>query len=412
MTLLNYEEALGKLRKNLAAIEETENLSLAKAASRVLAEDVFAEIPYPLFDNSAVDGYVLGHPVDKETRWKVKGAIYAGENYSQGIEPGCALRIFTGAPVPPGAYAVVMQEEVEVRGEEVIFSKGIPPQGANIRRKGDDFEKGTLLLQRGTELNPGALALIASQNKTSVEVFRMPKIAIIGTGNELIEPGKELPPGHIYDTNRIMLETLVKQEGCETTYFHFPDDENQLMKSIQRFAKECDMILVTGGASVGEHDFLPRIVERTGRVVFHRVAIKPGKPFLFGKIEGTPIFGLPGNPASAFVCFEIFVREAIRKISGYKDATLKWIKAKYLDEHSPHPRDEFIRAQWEYESGELITRKVREQGSFGLRSLADANCLVRISANCSHAPGDSHPVLLLSGRSFNQSANYLNLGTK
>ncbi|HWP30876.1 MAG TPA: gephyrin-like molybdotransferase Glp [Fimbriimonadales bacterium] len=395
MTLLNYEEALGKLKKNLAAIEETESVSLAEAASRVLAEDIFAEMPYPLFDNSAVDGYVLGHPVDKETPWKVTGAIYAGETHSQDIEAGCALRIFTGAPVPPGAYAVVMQEEAEVRGEEVIFTKGIPPQGANIRRKGDDFKKGTLLLQRGTELNAGALSLIASQNKTSIEVFRVPRIAIVGTGNELVEPGRELPPGHIYDTNRIMLEALVKKEGCEANYVHVPDDENELTKWLKKFAEECDMILVTGGASVGEHDFLPRIVEKAGRIVFHRVAIKPGKPFLFGKIEGTPIFGLPGNPASAFVCFEIFVREAIRRVSGCKDAALKWMKAKYLDEHSPHSRDEFIRARCEYENGEFVARKVREQGSFGLRSLADANCLVRISANCSHTPGDSHPILLL-----------------
>jgi len=395
MTLFTYEEALEKLRKNLEAIEETEKVSLARAASRALAEDFFAEIPYPPFDNSAVDGYVLGNPLDGQTRWKVKRAIYAGETSSQEIEPGCALRIFTGAPVPAGAYAVVMQEDVEILGEEITLKKGIPPKGVNIRRKGDDFMKGTLLLHRGSELNAGALALVVSQNKTSIEVFRTPKIAIISTGNELVEAGRELPPGHIYDTNRIMLETLLKREGFDTVSVLLPDDEGEIVKFLQTFAGECDAILVTGGASVGEHDFLPKIVERMGEVIFHRVAIKPGKPILFGKIEGTPLFGLPGNPSSAFVCFEIFVREAILRVSGYKDVAPIWVKAKYFDEHSPHPRDEFISARCEYENGELVARKVREQGSFGLHALADANCLVRIPANCTHTPGDLHPVLLL-----------------
>ena len=393
-----------------------ERLPLQEAAGRALAEPLIATAPYPVFDNSAMDGYVVGRAEDAEkgTRLRLAGEVPAGSPPPSGVEPGTAIRILTGAPTPAGAFGVVMQEDVEVSDGWVVLNDGVR-EGAHIRRRGDDFTEGEELLQAGALLNPGALALLASQGIVSPATFMPPSCAVLTTGDELVPPSQTPGPGQIRETNGVMLTRLALEAGARIgepphplqggdAVTHLKDDQQETESALAELAERNDLVIVAGGVSVGDRDLIPGTLGKLGEIHFHGVRIKPGRPVLLGRIGKCWLFGLPGNPGSAFVCFHIFVREAIVRLAGHANPEPLWLPVRLMDAYKSKNRDEFLRCRIlpprlreRAGAGGALPEAhiVREQGSFGLRSLAEADCIVRIPADTDHGCGHARSGLLL-----------------
>ncbi len=394
---LSYEEAHELILEKINPLNETETVSLDSAMHRVLAEPINAVFDYPLFDNSAVDGYAVSCEQDAQQNSKLKviKTISAGDFPQEEIPSGCAVRILTGAEVPKNTYAIIMQEDIE-KENNVIHVLSTANKYQHIRRKGADFQTGETLIEKSEKLNPAGLAIAASQNMLHIKVYRKPKISIITTGDELINPGEELQTGKIINTNLVMLKTLCETEPVEIIKAESWKDDEELVKSnLSEIAKHTDIILVSGGMSVGDKDYIPKALNELGETFFHKVKIKPGKPFLFGKIHSAFVFGLPGNPAASFVCFEVFVREAIRKISGMKHFLHHWLELPYLSEHTVHERTEFVRCVITKYENHLALEKTHEQGSFGLWSLQSAQALALLPNNKTHTPPSKVKCLML-----------------
>lgn len=394
---LSYEEAHELLLEKIIPLDETENISLDSANRRVLAEPINAVFDYPLFDNSAVDGYAVSCEQDAQqnSTLKVLKTISAGEFYEEEIPSGCAVRILTGAEVPKNTYAIIMQEDIE-QDNNVIRVLSTAYQYQHIRKKGADFKAGERLIEKNEELNPAGLAIAASQNILQLKVYRKPKVSIITTGDELINPGEELQQGKIINTNLLMLKSLCETENVEiVTTESWKDDEELVKSNLSQIAKHSDIILISGGMSVGDKDYMPKTLNELGETFFHKVKIKPGKPFLFGKIHSAFVFGLPGNPAASFVCFEVFAREAIRKISGIKNYLHHWFELPYLNEHTIHERTEFVRCIIKNYKNHLALEKIHEQGSFGLWSLQSAHAIALLPKNQTHNPPSKVKFLML-----------------
>jgi len=375
--LLSYAEALSIMRNRLHGDVGVERCSLAESANRALAEQILATEPNPRFDNSAVDGYAIGSELDARegTLLDVYGSVAAGESSGTDIQPGKALRILTGAPVPERAFAVVMQEDTERDGSRIKIGSQVPA-GANIRRQGTDFQAGTTLMEIGRRLNPGSVALLASQGMSEVTVFRRPKVGILVTGDELAAPEKALSPGMIRDSNSPMLTALAEGPGAQVTSKQVGDTLPAVTDALRLLSETSDLIVVSGGASVGDRDYIAAAVAELGDIHFHGVAIRPGKPVLFGHVGSVPLFGLPGNPGAAFVCFHIFVREALLRLGGYARPEPVWIDVPFRAQLEPCRREDFVRTRLR----DGVAEPVEHQGSFGLRSLADCECLVHIPA--------------------------------
>ena len=389
---LSYEEAHELLLEKIIPLDEIETVSLSSANRRVLAEPINAVFDYPLFDNSAVDGYAVSREQDAQQNSKLKviKTISAGDSTEEEVPLGCAVRILTGAEVPKNTYAIIMQEDVE-KENNVIHILSTAYQYQHIRRKGADFKAGERLIEKNEKLNPAGLAIAASQNILQIKVYRKPKISIITTGDELINPGEELQQGKIINTNLLMLKSLCETENVEIiTTESWKDDEELVKSNLSQIAKHSDIILTSGGMSVGDKDYIPKALNELGETFLHKVKIKPGKPFLFGKMHSAFVFGLPGNPAASFVCFEVFVREAIRKISGIKNYLHHWLELPYLNEHTIHERDEFARYK-----NQLALEKIHEQGSFGLWSLQSAQALALLPNKATHTPPSKVKCLML-----------------
>lgn len=365
-------------------------VGLDAVPGRALASDIVATEPHPLFDNSAVDGYAISRMEDGLVGRKLRlaGRSWAGHGYPGPIEPGTAWRILTGAPVPEHAVAVVMQEDVEVENGEITI-RSEAREAQHIRRKGSDVRPGDILLAAGQTLNAGSQALLASQGMTEAPVWRRVRVAILATGDELVDPRLRPEPGQIRETNGLMLRTLVSQSGgtplvTETVR----DDAALLAAALKRWCQDADVVLVSGGASVGDRDYVAPVVGELGQVVLHGVAMKPGKPFLFGEVGSCAVFGLPGNPGSVFVGFHLLVRPFLRKLGGHARSSGHWFPVQLLEDVRTAGREEFLRVKLEFSSGALVARLAGEQGSFGLRSLAEADALARVPAHTDHASGE------------------------
>jgi molybdopterin molybdotransferase len=329
--VLDLETALARV---LAALPppQSELLPLPAAAGRLLAESVCSPFDLPLFDNSAMDGYavraadVQGARPESPIRLVVRARIPAGETFRGELSPGQCARLFTGSPMPGGADAVVMQEDTRVdatRPDEVLVCDKVVP-GENIRHRGEDVRRGAALLNAGKILTPGALALLAATGVAQVKVGRQPRVGLLATGSELREPGSTLLPGQIYESNRTMLKPLITCAGGITNAFAWASDNQAATCSgLERMFAECDLVVTSGGVSVGETDFVkPAFEALGGDLQFWKVAIRPGKPFVFGQIGEKFLFGLPGNPVSAFVTFLLLVRPALRQWQGAQDVAL------------------------------------------------------------------------------------------
>ncbi len=390
--LLSLEETWARLLTGLSAITEQERLTLASASYRVLAEPLLARINVPGFDNSAMDGYAFcARDVGPKTRELPIGLRVAAGDAPSALPPGAACRIFTGAPLPSGADTVVIQEDCEIRGERLI----LPPKwtiGAHIRRAGEDISAGDTILDRGRRLSPQAIGLAASCGFSEVSVYRRPRVVLLSTGDELREAGGEpLRDGQIYDSNRPMLKALLLRMGCEVESLGpIGDDLEMTRAALRRAAERADLIVTTGGVSVGEEDHVKIALEKEGALDLWRVAIKPGKPLAFGHIGSAHFLGLPGNPVSSFVTFLLFVRPFLMALQGEapRPPTGFPVYAGFTRTKGDKRR-EFLRARLTLRvDGELEASSYAQQSSGVLSSVAWADGLVDLPADTPVAVGD------------------------
>lgn len=364
---------------------EAVRVSLLDADGLVLAESVTADWPLPSFDNSSMDGYAV-HAIDVASateatpvRLPVRGDIAAGQESGQRLEPGTAVRIMTGAPVPEGADAVVPVEWTDGATDEVSISRA-PDLGAHIRRRGEDVAAGEIVLEPGTPINARVIAMLAAVGVAGVPVHRRPRVTVISTGDELVDPGVELGPGQIVDSNSYMLTAAVREAGADAVRVGpVRDDEEELERVLVEEAARSDLILTSGGVSMGAYDTVKAVLLRMGGVDFVKVAMQPGMPQGSGRVGSTPIVTLPGNPVSSFVSFEVFVRPLIRRLLGHTSLERPRLHAICSREFaSPVGKTQFARVSLTMRDGLMHAEPEGGQGSHIIGGLARADGLAII----------------------------------
>jgi|CXWL01.1.fsa_nt_gi molybdopterin molybdotransferase len=351
--LLSVDEALAQLLAGARPVEGIEQVPTLEAAGRVLARPQTSTMDVPPMDNSAMDGFAvrLSDLNSLEKNLRVVQRIPAG-SVGKPLEPGTAARIFTGAPVPPGADAIVMQEHCSVSGDAVSIQK-VPKKGEWIRLTASDIRKGGLVLAAGKRLLPQDTGLAASVGIKTLPVYRKLRLGLFFTGDELVMPGDPLPPGRIYNSNRFTLNGLAAAFGCEVRdYGIVPDKLDATRDVLRRAAAENDVIVTSGGVSVGDEDHVKPAVEAEGSLLMWKIAMKPGRPLAFGLVSNSFFIGLPGNPVSSFVTFLIFVRPFLLRMQGVADVAPRAIDARAdFDWPEPDARREFLRVKWNSEGG-------------------------------------------------------------
>jgi len=385
--MLSADQLLDALLERACGVTETEMVAVTAALGRVLAAPQTSAITVPPLDNSAMDGYAVrvADVVAPGVRLPVTQRILAG-TVGAPLTPGTAARIFTGAPVPPGADAVLMQEACGAEGEDVVINK-LPRPGENIRRAGEDIEAGAQILAAGSRIGPAEMGLAASVGLAELPVFRRLKVACFFTGDELVTPGAPLSPGQIYNSNRYTLTGLVNSLGCELIDFGIvPDTLDATEAALTRAAREADIVITSGGVSVGEADYVKTAVENLGRVEMWKVAMKPGKPIVYGRVGKADFIGLPGNPVSAFVTFCLFVRPFLLQRMGVADVLYRAFAAQAdFSWTRLGARREFLRARLQ-SNGRLAL--FPNQSSGVLTSCAWADGLVDLAIGVTVQPGD------------------------
>jgi len=363
-------------------VSGVEKLALRSALGRIIAEDVYSPINVPSHTNSAVDGYALAAVgmTATQSKFRVVGTSWAGKPYSGTVKPGECVRIMTGAALPSGTDTVLMQEFVSLENGYLIAPDRVPP-GDNVRAAGEDLAKGQLALSKGKQIMPPELGLLASLGFAEVAVTRRVRVAFFSTGDELRSIGEPLAEGEIYDSNRYTLYGMLMRLGVELLDMGvIRDDRYAIEKAFLDAASNADVIITSGGVSVGDADYVKETLERLGEINFWQIAMKPGRPLAFGRIKGATFFGLPGNPVSVMVTFYQFVEQAIRHRMGQTNARpagacFKVRCATRL--HKRPGRAEFQRGILESDTnGELVVRATGQQGSGILRSMSAANCFV------------------------------------
>jgi len=399
--MLSLEQAV---ERTLASVEvlEPEFVVLNEAYRRYAAQDLHAKVSLPGFDNSAMDGYAVissdlkGASEHTPISLQNIGVIPAGSGPDKKITPGCCMRIFTGSPIPEGANAVVMQEDCEINPDEnrVLCAEEVKPW-ENIRMQGEDVQTGNRLLSKGQKINTGALGLLAATGHHKIEVGRQPKVGIISTGSELIKAPKKLTSGKIYDSNRTMLTSLVsRSNGVPKIYPIVPDNLEETCSTLKTAFQENDIILTSGGVSVGDHDHVKPAIEQIGGTVdIWKVSIKPGKPFVLGQVNNRALFGLPGNPASVLVTYQLLVLPALLKMQGASDCRLAKRRGELTEEFvNKGDRRHFIRVSIDSQ-GQVVS--TGGQRSHMLGSLAKANALMDVPPASRLAKGDIVEVLMI-----------------
>ncbi len=347
--LLSVDEALAQLLSAAKPVAGVEEVATLEATNRVLAKPQRSTMDVPPMDNSAMDGYAVR--VSDGNVLSIKQKIMAGA-VGGPLAAGTAARIFTGAPIPPGADAVVMQEDCEVKGEQVTLKK-TPKPGEWVRRAASDIRKGGEILPAGKRLLPQDTGLAASVGIKTLPVYRKVKLGLFFTGDELVMPGEPLAPGRIYNSNRFTLRGLAETFGCEVRdYGIVPDSLDATREVLRRAAGECDLIVTSGGVSVGDADFVKPAVEAEGRLLMWKIAMKPGRPLAFGEVGKAFFIGLPGNPVSSFVTFLIFVRPVVLRTQGVARVEPRIVQARAdFDWPEPDARREFLRVKWNAQGG-------------------------------------------------------------
>ncbi len=344
--MLSVNEAISSLLISSKRLVDSEEVDLLDAAGRTLANDIVAPIDVPPADNSAMDGYALRYAdwVDSTTGIALSQRITAGSVPGE-LRPGTAARIFTGAELPAGADTVVMQEHCEGSDSEVRILK-LPDHGANIRRRGQDISTGQKVLSAGQRLRPQDQGLAASLGIASIAVYRRLKVAVLSTGDELIEPGEEARPGQIYNSNRYTMKAQLSAWGFEVMDLGVARDDPAVVREMMiRAAGQADVIVTSGGVSVGEEDHVKDVVESLGAIDLWRIAIKPGKPFAFGQVRGTPFIGLPGNPVSVLVTMLVVGRPYLFASQGISATAPKSVRHSALFNRKGSMREDYLRVR-------------------------------------------------------------------
>ena len=381
--MMSVDEAVGIIAARVTAVQDIETVSLTAADGRILAKEISAPLPLPPFTNSAVDGYAVrsGDLAQvEEQAFPVAGRVQAGASAQGPVEPGHAVRIFTGAPMPQGADTVFMQEDVRLDQGRVVLPVGLKP-GANVRMAGEDIPAGHSALAAGQRLRPQDVALAAAFGLTHVEVRRRIRVAVFSTGNELVSPGASRGAAQLFDSNRFMLMAMLVRLGCEVSDLGIlGDDRVSLASALKSVAGTLDLILTTGGVSTGEEDHVKAAVESVGTLVLWRMAIKPGRPVAMGIIGGTPFIGLPGNPVASFVTFVHVVRPTVLALAGATQQHLIPMPVRAAFTYKKKiARREYVRVNLRRdENGVLEAVKFPREGAGLLSSLVDTDGLVEL----------------------------------
>jgi molybdopterin molybdotransferase len=379
--MVTVAEAKAKIIANSSLLEVVQ-INVEDAVGYTLAKDVLAGMSLPPFRQSSMDGYAVRHTdiTSNKVTLPVVAEARAGENVPQSLAAGTAIRIFTGAPVPEGASAVIMQEHTVAGGGQVVIQEFPVAANKNIRQVGQQIGEGDVALVAGTQLSPGSVGFLLGMNVQEVSVYRKPRVGILVTGDELVQPGNKLLPGQVYESNSAMLIAALRKEGIVDITLCFAGDEAEATSTaLQTLSENNDVILASGGISVGDYDFVGKALEQVGvQTVFYKVKQKPGKPLLFGRRNDTLFFALPGNPASSLVCFYEYVYPALRRISGHSDCFLRKLRLPSTRAYRfDGERDEFLKAT----AGETDVTPLHGQESFALRSFACANALIYLPSD-------------------------------
>lgn len=379
---LDYDEAIERILNSVEALSDSELVPIHQSFDRILAAPITSSINVPGHINSAVDGYAIAAvdiPKSGTTSTvSVIGSSFAGKPYGNAIQPGQTVRIMTGAVVPEGAELVVMQEHAERNGDLITFDDRTRP-GDNVRAAGEDIKIGDLVLPKGQRVGPAELGLIASLGIAEVAIFRRLKVAFVSTGDELKGVGEKLEAGEIHDSNRYTLYGMLTRLNVEIIDLGVvEDDKDAVRTALQTAANSADVVLTSGGVSVGEADYIKEILQEIGEVRFWKVAMKPGRPLAFGKIAHSTFFGLPGNPVSVMVTFYQFVQPALLKLMGSNASPFVQVKARAANPLKKRPgRMEFQRGVLSTDAdGELSVSTDADQGSGILSSMSRANCFI------------------------------------
>src|SRR4051812_10670656 len=382
--MMSVDEAVAIVAARVTPVGDIETVGVAEADGRILAAGISAPLPLPPFTNSAVDGYAVRSrdlPRKQETAFVVTGRVAAGAVATEAIEPGHAMRIFTGAPMPVGADTVFMQEDVRLDDEgKVVLPQGLST-GANVRAAGEDIPVGSAALAAGQRLRPQDIALAAAFGLTHLEVRRRIRVAVFSTGDELVSPGAPRAASQLFDSNRFMLMAMLRRLGCEVSDLGIiRDDRDALAHGLRKVAGAHDLILTTGGVSTGEEDHVKSAVESVGKLVLWRMAIKPGRPVAMGIIAGTPLIGLPGNPVASFVTFVHVVRPTVLALAGAAQRRLVAMPVRAAFSYKKKlGRREYVRAALRTaEDGALEATKFPREGAGLLSSLVETDGLVEL----------------------------------
>ena len=377
--MISVQDGQNQILRQLAEPTPPEVVAVTRARERVLAEDLLAPFDVPPSDNSAVDGYAVASddvPASRTRELDVLAEIAAGAVFDGAVASGQAVRIMTGAPMPRGADTVYPQEVVERRGDRLIV--GAIGKGANVRKRGEDIRAGTVAIERGTVLRPQELGLVTSLGHWQVLVHRRPRVALLSTGDEVVEPGTPRKPGQIYDANRFTLRGSIEQCGGEVIDLGIVADvRDELRARLLEAASIGDMVVTSGGVSVGVLDLVKDVLGEIGAIDFWQVAMQPGRPLAFGRIGSAHFFGLPGNPVASMLAFMLFVRPAIHKLAGRRRLFPDTAEATATEAISKKKgRREFKRGIVQWKNGRWEARTTGPQGSGILSSMTAGNCLI------------------------------------
>ncbi len=399
---LSVVQGQEKILSLVNTVSEIEACKIENAYGRVLAEDIISPVNVPQYTNSAMDGYAIrSDDVDRDS-YQVVAEVMAGHAYDQPLQVGQAVNIMTGAPTPLNGDTVVMREQASQEGDKVTFNGAHIKAGQNVRQAGEDLAIGSDVFTAGARLASPEMGMIASLGFGEANVFRKLKVAVFSTGDEVQAPGTEQKANSIYDSNRFTIMGMLEKLGCEILDFGILEDNEQLMiEALENASAQADVVMTSGGVSVGDADYIKLALDKLGQIDFWRINMRPGRPLAFGQINNKPFFGLPGNPVAVMVSFINFVEPALRKMQGeqgWKPLKVNAIATENL--RSRQGRTEFSRGIYELDdTGRLTVRTTGKQGSGILRSMSEANCLIEISpAIDTVKAGESVTIIPLQGR--------------